>query len=147
VLGLSMGGEEAVGAAAADGRIRAVDAEGATARTAADQATWLPGGLAGSLQRGIDRFVYGVVDLLTPAGPPTTLRDAVAAARQTPFLLVAAGTMPDEERAARVFAQAAPDRVQVWVVPRASHTHGLSAQPAQWETRVVSFLDASLGFP
>jgi uncharacterized protein len=42
VLGLSMGGEEAIGAAAADPRVRAVVAEGATGRTAADKAKRLP---------------------------------------------------------------------------------------------------------
>ena len=39
-LGLSMGGEEALGAAASDPRIRAVVAEGATTRVAGDKA-WL----------------------------------------------------------------------------------------------------------
>ena len=43
VLGLSMGGEEAIGAAA-DGRIRAVVAEGATGRTAADKDALAPRG-------------------------------------------------------------------------------------------------------
>ena len=46
-----MGGEEAIGAAATDDRIRAVVAEGATGRTAADKA-WLSEeyGLAGVVQ-------------------------------------------------------------------------------------------------
>src|SRR5206468_1520008 len=39
-VGLSMGGEEAIGAAATDPRIRAVVAEGATGRVAADN-DWL----------------------------------------------------------------------------------------------------------
>ena len=47
VLGLSMGGEQAIGAAAADPAIRAVVAEGATHRTAADKAGYLPGGVTG----------------------------------------------------------------------------------------------------
>ena len=42
VLGLSMGGEEAIGAAAADHGIHAVVAEGATQRTAADKAGGCP---------------------------------------------------------------------------------------------------------
>ena len=41
VVGLSMGGEEAIGAAAADDRISAVVAEGATGRVAADKACLL----------------------------------------------------------------------------------------------------------
>ena len=48
-VGLSMGGEEVIGAAASDPRIRAVVAEGATARTPQDKA-WMPGvyGVAGA---------------------------------------------------------------------------------------------------
>ncbi len=144
VLGLSMGGEEAIGAAAADPRIRAVVAEGATGRTAADKAAWLPAGVSGALQRGIDRLTYAVVELLTPAGLPKTLHDAVARASSTPFLLITAGTVPDEARAAARLRSAAPTRVQIWTVPGASHTHALSAQPAAWETRVIAFLDDML---
>jgi pimeloyl-ACP methyl ester carboxylesterase len=144
LLGLSLGGEEAVGAAAGDPRFRAVVAEGATGRTAADKAAWLPGGALGAVQRGIDRLTYGVVDVLTPAGPPRALRDSVAAATDTRFLLVVAGTMPDEARAARVFRAAAPARVAVWEVPDAGHTGGLRTEPAAWERTVTGFLDDAL---
>ena len=144
VLGLSMGGEEAIGAAA-DGRIRAVVAEGATGRTAADKDAWLPPGAAGVAQRGLDRLTYAVVDLLTAAGPPPPLADAVAAARDTRFLLITAGTMPDEAVAAGVLQDAAPDRVAVWTVDDAAHTHALAAEPAAWEERVTTFLQESLG--
>jgi pimeloyl-ACP methyl ester carboxylesterase len=144
LLGLSMGGEEAVGAAAGDPRFRAVVAEGATARTAADKAAWLPGGVLGAAQRGIDRLTYGIVDVLTPAGPPTGLRDSVAGATGTRFLFVTAGSMPDEARAARVFRDAAPDRVTVWEVPDAAHTGGLRTEPAGWERTVTGFLAEAL---
>jgi dienelactone hydrolase len=144
VLGLSMGGEEAIGAAAGVPGIRAVVAEGATARTAEDKAGWLPGGVAGALQRGIDRLTYAFVDLLTSASPPIALRDAVRAAEDTRFLLVTAGTMPDETRAAEVLQEAAPDRVEVWEVPDAAHTGGLRADPDGWEQRVVGFFDKVL---
>ena len=144
VLGLSMGGEEAIGAAAADPRIRAVVAEGATGRTAADKDTWLPGGVSGATQRVLDRLSYGVIDLLTEGPPPRSLRAAVTDASHTPFLLIAAGTMPDEERAAEVLRDAAPQRVQVWTVDGATHTHALSAAPDEWEEHVTSFLAGAL---
>src|SRR5690606_22112581 len=62
-VGMSMGGEEAIGAAGADPRIKAVVAEGATSRVAADRA-WLPGahGWRGVLHRAIDQVTYGLVD-------------------------------------------------------------------------------------
>jgi uncharacterized protein len=146
VLGLSMGGEEAIGAAGVDARIRAVVAEGATARTAADKSRWLPHGPDGILQRGIDRLTYPLTDLLTPAASPRTLHDAVAASR-IPFLLITAGTKPDEAIAAADLYATAPDRVRTWNVPAAGHTHALAADPAGWESRVAAFFDNELGTP
>jgi dienelactone hydrolase len=145
VLGLSMGGEEAIGAAAADPSIRAVVAEGATTRTAADKAGWLPGGLPGAITRGIDRLTYGIADLLSPAQSPTPLHDAIARAHNTPFLLITAGTVADETRAATYFRTAAPDRVEVWNVPGAAHTGGLASRPQEWSARVITFLERALG--
>ncbi len=145
-LGLSMGGEEAIGAAAADARIRAVVAEGATNRTAADK-RWMHEefGLRGSLQEGIERLTYGAADLLTAAEPPRSLRSAARSAAPRPLLLVAAGRVPDEARADRFIAAASPATVTVWEVPGATHTSGLATSPAQWEQRVIGFLDHALG--
>lgn len=58
-LGLSMGGEQAIGAAAADRRLRGVVAEGATGRTADDRA-WLPAayGFRGWVQQRVDDLTY-----------------------------------------------------------------------------------------
>jgi dienelactone hydrolase len=143
VLGLSMGGEEAIGAAAADPRIRAVVAEGATARTAADKERWLPGGVSGALQRALDRYTFGVTDLLTPASSPNPLGESVAAS-DADFLLVTAGQVPDEKRAADSLEAAAPARVQVLEVPDATHTDGLDTAPQEWTEAVLGFLDAHL---
>ena len=64
VLGLSMGGEEAIGAAGADGRIAAVVAEGATGRTDADKA-WFADlyGFRGRIQLGLEWLQYTLTDL------------------------------------------------------------------------------------
>jgi pimeloyl-ACP methyl ester carboxylesterase len=144
VVGLSMGGEEAIGAAAADQRIRAVVAEGVTGRTAADKARWLPEGLSGTVQRGIDRLTYALTDLLTPASPPRALHRAIAVADSTPFLLITAGRLPDETRAADHLRAAAPGRVQVRRIDGASHTGGLRKDPRGWENAVIAFLDREL---
>ncbi|HEY0772483.1 MAG TPA: CocE/NonD family hydrolase [Nocardioidaceae bacterium] len=146
LLGLSMGGEEAVGAAAADPRIRAVVAEGVTGRTAADRDQWLPGGAAGTVHRALDAYTFGVTDLLTPAAPPTPLHEAVANS-DAEFLLVTAGQVPDEARAAGAFEGAAPARVQVLDIPEATHTHGLDTAPEVWTQEVLGFLDAHLLSP
>jgi pimeloyl-ACP methyl ester carboxylesterase len=143
-LGLSMGGEEAIGAAAAHRDIRAVIAEGATQRTAADKSGWLPGGIAGSIQRGLDRLTYGMTALLTPAEQPIQMHDAIAKASGTPFLLIAAGRRTDETKAANYFRSAAPGRVWVWTAPGANHTGALETDPQQWESQVITFLNRTL---
>lgn len=144
VLGLSMGGEEAIGAAATDPAIRAVVAEGATHRTAADKAGYLPGGVTGAIQRGLDQLTYGTAALLSSAPQPGTLRRAIGRARTTRYLLIAAGKGVDEPEAVAHLRAAAPDRVQTWTVPGATHVHGLATSPADWTTRVTSFFDSAL---
>ncbi len=144
VVGLSMGGEEAIGAAGADPRIAAVVAEGATGRTASDNDDVRPQDLASAAERGVDWFTYGLTDLLTGASPPASLRSSVAAAVDTEFLLIVAGTEPGESLAAAALRSVDPRRVQVWSVPGAAHTQGLATSPGEWERRVVGFLDDAL---
>lgn len=145
VLGLSMGGEEAIGAMGADDRIAAVVAEGATGRAAADKA-WLSDayGWRGWVQEQIEGAQTALVDLLTDASPPSSLRSAAAAAAPRPVLLVAAGEVEDEARAGRFIRSGSPDTVQLWVVPGAGHTAGLDVAAEEWEQRVVAFLDDAL---
>ena len=144
-VGMSMGGEEAVGAMAGDPRIRAAVAEGATNRTLADRA-WLPAeyGVRGRVQQGVDWLTYHLADLLTAAGPPVPLRNAVVRAAPRPVLLIAAGAVPDESVAGNRIRAASPSTVELWVVPGAGHTGGLYSQPGEWQRRVTAFLDRAL---
>ncbi len=144
-LGLSMGGEEALGAAVAAPRIAAVVAEGATGRTDADKA-WLPDvyGFRGRIQLGLEWVQFTLTDLLTDASKPVALVDAARSAAPRPALLIAAGQVPDEAQAAAYIQSGAPASVILWVVPGAGHTQGLSVAPAEWERTVIGFLDAAL---
>lgn len=148
VVGLSMGGEEAIGAMASDPRIRAVVAEGATRRVWRDR-EWLAQsyGIRGRIQLGIDAITDGLADLLTEADPPAPLGDAIEAAAPRPALLIAAGERPDEITAAVALQQRSPAGVFVWVVPGADHIGGLAADPAGWDHRVTEFLDDALAVP
>jgi hypothetical protein len=140
-----MGGEQAIGAAAADPRIRAVVAEGATNRVAADKA-WLSEefGVRGAVQEGIERLVSGATDLLTAADPPMPLREAVRVAAPRPVLLIAGGAKPDEPPAGRHIQAGSPQTVQLWVADGAGHTDALATHAQQWEERVGSFLSSAL---
>lgn len=145
VVGLSMGGEQALGASGADPRIRAVVAEGATARSAADEA-WLSEefGVRGWLQEQLEWVQDRVTDALTDAPLPGSSRAAVESTEETRYLLVTGGDVPDEARSAAYVAAGAPDRVEVWTVPGAGHVGGLSVAPQEWSDRVTAFLAGAL---
>ena len=144
IVGLSMGGEAAIGAAGADSRVRAVVAEGATTRVAADKAYLAAYGLRGDIQRGIDWGTYTVAGLLSPAPEPEPLRDSVKDAQTdgtpTPVLLITAGK--DRHRATRRESpgpgssgrRRGVDRAGRWTHPR----------PADQADRVAT---ARVGFP
>lgn len=142
VMGLSMGGEQAIGAAAVDPRVRAVVAEGVTARQATDL-HWLSDvyGWRGAVTESLHAAQTSIADLVSPASPPTPLREAAATAAPRPILLVVAGQKPDEGHAAGDIQQASPSSVQVWVVTGAGHTAGLRIDPSGWSERVLGFLE------
>jgi dienelactone hydrolase len=146
-VGVSMGGEEAIGAAAGQPGIRAVVAEGATSRVAADWAFLAQEyGVRGRIQQHVDALTYAVTDLLTDARPPIALRAAAAAAAPRPMLLITAGEVPDETHAARLIRGGNAD-VQIWQVPGSAHAAGLATRPDEWEYRVITFLSAAWDSP
>lgn len=140
-----MGGEQAIGAAATNRRIKAVVADGATNRVAGDKA-WLSEqfGLRGDVQERLDWLTYRLADLFTAADPPITLGDAVRAAAPRPVLLIAGGSVADEPLAARSIQHHSPATVELWVVPETGHTNALHTHPDEWETRVAAFLEHAL---
>jgi pimeloyl-ACP methyl ester carboxylesterase len=139
VLGESMGGEEALGAAAADDRIRAVVAEGATGRVGGDAGQ----GHAGFVERTMGWIQDQVADVLTDAERPGTLHDAVAAVAPRPILLIA-GNRGEEIRTNRYLRDAAPGSVDLWVLSDTDHTKGLETHPKEWTRRVTEFLERAL---
>lgn len=148
LVGLSMGGEEAIGAAGVDARVAAVVAEGATHRVAADKGYLDVYGARGEVQQRVDRVTYWLAGGLSGAPEPTSLRRSVATATARPdptgFLLITAGEVPDEGHAADFLSGSGDDLVRTWTVPGAGHTGGLQAAPAAWEERVTTFLADSL---
>jgi pimeloyl-ACP methyl ester carboxylesterase len=143
VLGESMGGEQALAAMGAEPRIRAVVAEGATGMQLADHG-WLPHGIDGTLQRGMEWVQYTAAGLLSGAPRSMSISGSVRAAAPRPVLIIAGAAKPDEPIAARWFQAASPTTVQLWVVPRAGHTQGLATTPRAWAAHVISFLNGAL---
>ncbi len=144
-LGLSMGGEQVIGAAAADPRIEAVVAEGATNRVAGDL-VWLSSqyGTRGTFQVILERAKHAITRGLTPYPAPPPLRDSLRSIAPRPVLLITAGARDDEGFAAQYNAAGLPS-VTVWDVPDAAHIAGLRTDPDAWTEQVVGFFDRNLG--
>jgi hypothetical protein len=142
-LGMSVGGEQAIAAAGVDHRLRAVVSEGAFARGARDEGDPAEG-VGGLLTRYVDWFTRTAAGLMTSADHPTPLRESIAAFDNQRALIISAGTRPWEIAAARVFEEAAPDAVDVWIAPDASHVAAYRTHPDEWERRVIEFLDSAL---
>jgi dienelactone hydrolase len=139
-VGLSMGAEQAITAAAADERIRAVVAEGTGVRTRADLAAF-PHDAAGWITRIEGLVMFPVADVLTAARPPVALRDAVADLDPRPLLLIAGR---GEMTVNRHYRDASPSAVQLWELPDTAHTDGLATHPDEWRATVLDFLATAL---
>ncbi len=142
-LGLSMGGEVALTAAASRTGLAAVVAEGASARVPADL-VYLPADLSGIIQRLDGEIMWALAGLMTDAEAPSPLTEAVATAADAdvPVLLIV-GDAPDEVLAAPHFRRAAPS-MEVWEVADTPHIESLARHPEEWQARVMGFLDTAL---
>jgi predicted acyl esterase len=143
-IGMSVGGEQVVAAAGVDSRIKAVVAEGVSARGARDEGN-PASGAGGFFVRYVDGLTKQAAALMTSADTPTQMRDAVHAMgpHQRVFLIIS-GQASHEIKAAEALAAAGPDNVSTWTIADAGHTAGLATHPDEWERRVTSFFDESL---
>jgi uncharacterized protein len=141
VLGLSMGGEVAITAAASTDGLAAVVAEGVSARVPADLA-YLRGDATGIIQRVDGEVMWALARLMTDVAPPMPLDEAVARATDVP-LLVIVGRSEDEVAAARLLTTARPT-LEVWELPETPHIQSLELHPDEWRARVIGFFDTTL---
>lgn len=138
-LGLSVGGELMLEAAARNSALKAVVSEGAGARSVREDRD-IP---------GIDPLTVAAVGVNTAAValsadrlPPDHLKDLVPEISPRPILLIHAGI--DTEVLNPIYHRAAQEPKELWEIPEASHTGGLTARPAEYERRVVGFFDRAL---
>jgi uncharacterized protein len=141
-LGLSMGGEVLLGAAAEYPAIRAITADGATRRCTAEL-------LALESERPLvrnftARVWYATVGLLTGEAPPRPLLDSMLASPSTRFLLIAAGNNGLETSFNQLFATMLGSRASLWIAPDADHTGAFHLDPDEYEQRVIAFFQAEL---
>jgi uncharacterized protein len=143
-IGLSVGGEMMLDAAADTPALAAVVSEGAGARmfteemdqdvSAFDKVTNAP--LAWIKQESIAVFAN--------QSPPTSLEELVPRIAPRPLLLIAAPNSPAGEDLNRVYFAEAGEPKALWEIPESKHVGGLEARPAEYERRVTRFFDEAL---
>jgi uncharacterized protein len=140
-VGLSTGANVLIEVAAEWPQLRAVVAEGATARSFADYRSL--GGL--DIAAPYWWTLYTAARVFSGASPGEPLKDLVSRVAPTPLLLIAAGRgIPQERDLNRIYAEAAREPVKLWDLPDVNHTAAIRERPREYERRVVSFLDEAL---
>jgi pimeloyl-ACP methyl ester carboxylesterase len=134
-LGLSMGAEEALRAAAEGVPVEAVVADGAGASTTGDQQL-----VDGSpVATSVNWLTMRAVEALSGDSEPTPLKSVVGRVF-VPTLLIASGA-PGERTMAEHLRRRMHGDAAVWYVSDAGHTKALNAHPAAYRDSVVRFLD------
>jgi hypothetical protein len=142
-LGLSVGGEMLLQAAAHSRSLAAVVSEGAGVRSF-HEAARLPW-----RERWFDASFFAVATTATAVlandVPPPSLPDLVSRIAPRPILLIAGERGQANEKSLNpIFYAAAGEPKALWVIPGAGHTGGLAARPREYERRVVGFFDSAL---
>jgi pimeloyl-ACP methyl ester carboxylesterase len=137
-VGVSMGGEVALRAAADHRGLRAIVVEGAM------------GGIGDMRAAGADPATIGALTVMTAVGDVLTGShasasdgDLVARIAPRPILLLSAGEGL-EARATRSYVGRGGPATEHWNLPQAPHGSALRTDPAGYERRVVAFLERSL---
>jgi fermentation-respiration switch protein FrsA (DUF1100 family) len=141
-IGLSVGGEMLIHAAAHSDAFRAIVSEGASGQSMRD-------GLANG--DTLDSVLGGGVNtlavaLFTNTLPPPSLKGEIPKIAPTALFLVYGekGQGGSERKPNRLFYAAANEPKQIWEVPNGQHIAGITSEPAEYERRVVGFFDRTL---
>jgi uncharacterized protein len=141
-IGLSVGGEMLIHAAAHSDAFKAIVSEGASGQSARD-------GLANGDR--LDALLGGAVNtlavgLFTNTLPPPSLKSEIPKVAPTALFLVYGekGQNGTETKSNKLFYAAAREPKQIWEVPNGQHIAGITTEPAEYERRVVGFFDEAL---
>jgi uncharacterized protein len=142
-LGLSVGGETFLQAAAHSEDIQAVVSEGATARSGGEMRS-VPGN--GFMPIAINTGITAGTAVFSNANPPPHLIDLVDdIAPRAMFVIHAPDIAAGEERRFNTaFYRAAGAPKAIWGVPGAGHVGAQDARPREYERRVTGFFDQAL---
>ena len=140
-IGFSIGGEQLLEAAARSTAIKAVVSEGAGGRVGETDA---PGAFAPLVDLSM-HVMTAATTVFQNHGPHPRPEERIGLIAPRPvFLIYAVPGIGEEDTRQPQFFAAAGEPKQIWQVPGSDHTGGLEAQPAEYERRVIAFLDRSL---
>jgi uncharacterized protein len=141
-IGLSVGGEMLIHAAAHSKAFKAIVSEGASGQSARD-------GLANG--DTLDSILGGGVNTLATAVftntlPPPSLKSEVTkiAPNAVFFVYGENGQGGTEAKPNKLFHASAREPKQIWEVPGGQHIAGITTQPEAYERRVIGFFDDAL---
>jgi fermentation-respiration switch protein FrsA (DUF1100 family) len=136
-IGLSVGGEMMIEAAAESPELKAIVAEGASSRSVRDEiangSDWQE-----VLATGI---VATATAVFTNNLPPRPLKSLVPQISGATFFIYGERGQSTEQPANRAFYAAARGHKEIWEVPDSGHIGGTEARPVEYERRVTEFFD------
>ena len=143
-IGLSVGGEMLIHAAAHSDAFKAIVSEGASGQSVRDELA--NPGTGGRLSELPPMTVLAfAVSAFTSELPPTPLRDEVARISAPVFFIYGEhGQEGAEAKPNNGFYAAAREPKQIWEVPNGQHVAGITTEPEEYERRVIAFLDGAL---
>jgi dienelactone hydrolase len=144
-IGLSVGGEMLLQTAAESKVFRAVVSEGAGARSIRENLE-KPKTFGGLTELGVSLTLTTGTALFSNHMPPPNLKHLSAriAPRSVFFIYALHGTGGEEKQLNPKYYAAAGGPKQIWEIPEASHTGGITARPNEYERRVIGFFDGAL---
>ena len=139
-IGLSVGGEMMIEAAAESPALKAIVSEGASSRSVRDE---LANGSGWSeiIGNGVATLATAI---FTDNLPPAALKSLVPQISGAVFFVYGQNGQPAERPANRSFYALARGPKEIWEVPESGHIGGVDAQPREYERRVVGFFDRTL---
>ncbi len=140
-IGLSVGGEMMIEAAAESSALKAIVSEGASSRSVRDELANPGGGWSEIIGNGVATLATAV---FTDNLPPRTLKSLVPQISGAVLFVYGERGQPAERPANRAFYAAARGQREIWEVPGSGHIGGVDAQPLEYERRVVDFFDRTL---
>ncbi len=142
-IGLSVGGEMMLEAAARSPGLEAVVSEGAGERSVREYLDMT----VGDKWLGLPSYAIlsAGIALFSNHTPPPSLKDLVGRISPTPvFFVYGEHGQPGERNLNPTYYEAAGRPKAIWEVPDSGHVGGIDARPKEYERRVVGFFDRAL---